>query len=170
MRFVSIDPSCAKPIALPLTKQRFRFMGAPVALGNGGYAVLFCAAGDNHGAMDRLYQDVSAFEASLGVRCDYVLHVGGFGIWPDPSRTGKATCRHEARATFRCGSMRGEPCRGALSLSRVWPSSHPRRRGSFRCPLYRAQQVAMPRNLVAIDMEPSKRDLSLLGEYAAMRM
>jgi hypothetical protein len=37
--------------------------------------------------MDRLYQDVFAFKASLGVRFDYVLHVGDFGIWPDPSRT-----------------------------------------------------------------------------------
>jgi hypothetical protein len=48
--------------------------------------MLICAAGDIHGSMDRLYQDVFAFEASLGVRFDYVLHVGDFGIWPDPSR------------------------------------------------------------------------------------
>jgi hypothetical protein len=31
-------------------------------------------------------------------------------------------------------------------------------------------KVAMPGNLVAIDMEPSKREFSLLGEYTAMRM
>gem|GEM_PF-4739150 len=48
--------------------------------------MLICAASDIHGAMDRLYQDVFAFRASLGVRFDYVLHVGDFG-WPDPSRT-----------------------------------------------------------------------------------
>jgi hypothetical protein len=38
--------------------------------------------GDIHGAMDRLYDDVLAFEEALGVRFDYVLHVGDFGIWP----------------------------------------------------------------------------------------
>jgi hypothetical protein len=42
--------------------------------------MLICAAGDIHGAMDRLYQDVIEFEAVLGVRFDYVLHVGDFGI------------------------------------------------------------------------------------------
>ena len=47
--------------------------------------MLICAAGDIHGAMDRLYHDVLEFEASLGVRFDYVLHVGDFGIWPDPN-------------------------------------------------------------------------------------
>ena len=41
--------------------------------------MLICAAGDIHGAMDRLYQDVFAFEASLGIRFDYILHVGDFG-------------------------------------------------------------------------------------------
>jgi hypothetical protein len=30
--------------------------------------MLICAAGDSHGAMDRLYQNVSAFEVLLGVR------------------------------------------------------------------------------------------------------
>jgi hypothetical protein len=44
--------------------------------------MLICAAGDIHGSMDRLYHDVFAFEASLGIRFDYVLHVGDFGIWP----------------------------------------------------------------------------------------
>lgn len=53
--------------------------------------MLICAAGDIHGAMDRLYQDVFAFEASLGVCFDYVLRVGDFGIWPDPNRIDKAT-------------------------------------------------------------------------------
>jgi len=33
--------------------------------------MLICAAGDIHGAMDRLYRDVLDFEASLGVRFDY---------------------------------------------------------------------------------------------------
>jgi predicted phosphodiesterase len=62
--------------------------------------MLICAAGDIHGAMNRLYQDVLAFEASLGVRFDYVLHVGDFGIWPDPSRIDKATRHHDGVGDF----------------------------------------------------------------------
>jgi hypothetical protein len=49
--------------------------------------MFICAAGDIHGAMDRLYDDVFAFESLLGIRFDYVLHVGDFGIWPDASQT-----------------------------------------------------------------------------------
>jgi hypothetical protein len=48
--------------------------------------VLICAAGDIHGAIERLYDDVLGFEAVLSVRFDWVLHVGDFGIWPDPER------------------------------------------------------------------------------------
>jgi predicted phosphodiesterase len=62
--------------------------------------MLICAAGDIHGAMDRLYQDVLAFETSLGVCFDYVLHVGDFGIWPDPSRIDKATRHHDGVGDF----------------------------------------------------------------------
>jgi len=62
--------------------------------------MLICAAGDIHGAMDRLYDDVLSFEASLGVRFDYVLHVGDFGIWPDPDRIDKATRHHDGAGDF----------------------------------------------------------------------
>ncbi len=62
--------------------------------------MLICAAGDIHGAMDRLYQDVLAFEASLGARFDIVLHVGDFGIWPDRSRIDKATRHHDGVGDF----------------------------------------------------------------------
>ena len=62
--------------------------------------MLICAAGDIHGAMDRLYQDVFEFETSLGVRFDYVLHVGDFGIWPDPNRIDKATRHHDGAGDF----------------------------------------------------------------------
>lgn len=48
--------------------------------------MLICAAGDIHGAMDRMYDDVLTFEAALGVRFEWVLHVGDFGVWPDPNR------------------------------------------------------------------------------------
>jgi Icc-related predicted phosphoesterase len=62
--------------------------------------MLICAAGDIHGAMDRLYRDVLAFEQSLGVRFDHVLHVGDFGIWPDPIRIDKATRHHDGAGDF----------------------------------------------------------------------
>ena len=62
--------------------------------------MLICAAGDIHGAMDRLYHDVLEFEASLGVRFDYVLQVGDFGIWPDSSRIDKATRHHDGVGDF----------------------------------------------------------------------
>lgn len=42
--------------------------------------MMICAGGDIHGAMDRFYEDVLAFEDSLGVRFDWVLHVGDFGV------------------------------------------------------------------------------------------
>lgn len=61
---------------------------------------LYCAAGDVHGALDRLYADVLAFEAALGETFDHVLHVGDFGIWPDPDRLDRATRAHEGAGDF----------------------------------------------------------------------
>lgn len=62
--------------------------------------MFICAAGDIHGAKDRLYDDVLTFEASLGVRFDYVLHVGDFGTWPDPNRVDKAARMHDGAGDF----------------------------------------------------------------------
>jgi Icc-related predicted phosphoesterase len=62
--------------------------------------MFICAAGDIHGAMHRLYDDVFAFEALLGIRFDYVLHVGDFGIWPDANRIDKATRHHDGAGDF----------------------------------------------------------------------
>ena len=39
--------------------------------------MILCAAGDIHGALDRMYEDVLAFEATLGVRFEWVLYVFG---------------------------------------------------------------------------------------------
>lgn len=58
--------------------------------------MLICAAGDIHGAMDRMYEDVLAFEAAL----EWVLHVGDFGVWPDPQRIDKATKKHDGAGDF----------------------------------------------------------------------
>ncbi len=57
--------------------------------------MLLCAAGDIHGAMDRLYDDVLAFESAIGVHFEWVLHVGDFGVWPDADRIDKANRKHE---------------------------------------------------------------------------
>jgi hypothetical protein len=62
--------------------------------------MIFCAAGDIHGALDRLYEDVQAFERSLAVRFAWVLHVGDFGVWPDPERIDKATRKHDGAGDF----------------------------------------------------------------------
>ena len=62
--------------------------------------MIVCAAGDIHGAIDRLYQEVLAFEESLGVRFAWVLHVGDFGIWPDATRIDGATKRHDGAGDF----------------------------------------------------------------------
>jgi predicted phosphodiesterase len=62
--------------------------------------MLICAAGDIHGAMDQMYADVLSFEAHLGSRFDWVLHVGDFGIWPDPARVDRATRKHGNAGDF----------------------------------------------------------------------
>jgi len=63
--------------------------------------MIICAAGDIHGAIDRLYDDVLDFETHLGLAFDHILHVGDFGIWPDPSRIDRATRRHDGAGDFQ---------------------------------------------------------------------
>ena len=62
--------------------------------------MIICAAGDIHGALDQMYVGVLAFEAALGVRFDWLLHVGDFGVWPDPARVDGATKRHDGAGDF----------------------------------------------------------------------
>lgn len=62
--------------------------------------MFICAAGDIHGAMGRLYHDVLAFESALGGRFDWVLHVGDFGVWPDPGRIDRASRKHDGAGDF----------------------------------------------------------------------
>ncbi len=62
--------------------------------------MLICAAGDIHGALDRMYADVLEFERELAVRFDWILHVGDFGVWPDPARIDGATNRHDGAGDF----------------------------------------------------------------------
>jgi predicted phosphodiesterase len=62
--------------------------------------VILCAAGDIHGALDRMFTDISAFEIALSVRFDWVLHIGDLGLWPDATRVDGATRRHEGAGDF----------------------------------------------------------------------
>lgn len=62
--------------------------------------MILCAAGDIHGALDRFYEDVLAFETALAVRFAWVLHVGDFGVWPDPARVDRATRNHDGAGDF----------------------------------------------------------------------
>jgi len=89
--------------------------------------MLICAAGDIHGAMGLLYRDVLAFEGSLGVRFDCVLHVGDFGVWPDPARIDKATRHHDGAGDFpawlREGRQAPRPTRlNGFRSQAVWTS------------------------------------------------
>jgi predicted phosphodiesterase len=63
-------------------------------------SMLICAAGDIHGAIERLYDDVLAFETALSARFDWVLHVGDFGIWPDPEKIDRGTRNHDGAGDF----------------------------------------------------------------------
>jgi predicted phosphodiesterase len=62
--------------------------------------MLICAAGDIHGSMNLLYEDVFTFENALGVRFEWVLHVGDLGVWPDPARIDRATRKHDGAGDF----------------------------------------------------------------------
>jgi hypothetical protein len=43
-------------------------------------------AGDIHGEVAPLYERVMSIEQRVGVKADWVLQTGNFGIWPDPMR------------------------------------------------------------------------------------
>jgi Icc-related predicted phosphoesterase len=62
--------------------------------------MIICAAGDTHGAIDLLYENVLTFEKRLGVRFAHLLHVGDFGVWPDPARLDRATRDHDGAGDF----------------------------------------------------------------------
>lgn len=59
--------------------------------------MLICAAGDIRG------------EVALGVRFEWVLHVGDFGVWPDASRIDKATKKPRAERARRAPSAGSWP-------------------------------------------------------------
>jgi Icc-related predicted phosphoesterase len=62
--------------------------------------MILCVGGDIHGALDRLYAEVLRFETAHGVRFDWLLQVGDFGVWPDSTRVDGATKRHDGAGDF----------------------------------------------------------------------
>jgi hypothetical protein len=97
--------------------------------------VLICAAGDSHGAIERLYDDVLAFEAALSVRFDWVPHVGDFGIWPNPEKIDRATRNHDCAGDFSKWLVAARPVPAApYSLRETTKTSHGlMRRRTPRC-------------------------------------
>ena len=90
--------------------------------------MIVCAAGDIHGALDRLYAEVLDFEASLGVHFEWVLHVGDFGAWPDPSRIDKyRQDKGPVLGARRLVRRSREPCPSARAV-KVGPVAADRRR------------------------------------------
>ena len=85
--------------------------------------MLICAAGDIHGAMECLYEDVLAFEQNLGARFDWVLHVGDFGIWPDPEEIDSGTRNRLPSGSSPCLSTKIKGCVMSSSgkSARLWP-------------------------------------------------
>lgn len=59
-----------------------------------------CGGGDIHGRLDDMHGGVLACMATLGVRFAFVLHVGDFGVWPDPARIDGATKRNDGAGDF----------------------------------------------------------------------
>jgi len=62
--------------------------------------MLLAVGGDIHGKLNIFFRDILALEKQLGLRFDHVLHVGDFGIWPDPSKVDKATRKHNEAGDF----------------------------------------------------------------------
>lgn len=52
--------------------------------------ILFFAA-DSYGQINNLYNRVSDKISDIGKEPDWIIHVGSFGIWPDPKRVDRAT-------------------------------------------------------------------------------
>lgn len=80
--------------------------------------MIICAAGDIHGAVDRLYADVLDFEVGLGAGFEWVLHVGDLGIWPDANRIDRAT-RMCKRSTAPLSSGMA-PCSRKRCSATLW--------------------------------------------------
>jgi len=53
-----------------------------------------CCVGDLHGKINKMYEEIQAFEDRLDVIFSYILQVGDFGIWTKDSIVDRATKNH----------------------------------------------------------------------------
>lgn len=60
--------------------------------------VILFAAGNVDGHILTLYDRVLTLEKELGVRCDWVVSTGNFGVWPDPNEIDRGTKKHQGDA------------------------------------------------------------------------
>jgi len=61
---------------------------------------MICLAGDCHGSICFLYEQVAAFEEILHAKFEAVIQVGDIGVWPDPERLDRATRKHDGAGDF----------------------------------------------------------------------
>jgi hypothetical protein len=80
---------------------------------------MVCVVGDVHGAVDKMYEYVLRFEQTLGVNFEWVLQVGDFGVWPDPTFSDPATERHGGVGDFPRWLSARRPVPGERRLSKA---------------------------------------------------
>jgi len=79
--------------------------------------MLIAAVGDAHGEFESMYAAVLALEAQVGRAVAYVLHVGDFGVWPDPAHLDEATEKHGDSGGFRTLLARGQVPRPTVFIA-----------------------------------------------------
>lgn len=57
-------------------------------------------AGDIHGRITQFYDKVLDLEKELGIRADWVLQTGSYGVWPDPIKMDRTTRRYTDQVDF----------------------------------------------------------------------
>jgi hypothetical protein len=62
--------------------------------------MILALCGDVHGQILSFYEKLDQMQKDTGVRADYVLQTGNFGVWPDPSRVDRHTKRFKEAGDF----------------------------------------------------------------------
>jgi len=57
-------------------------------------------SGDIHGRISEMYNKVLELEKNLGIKCDWLLNTGSFGIYPDPALASYAAKKHNETKEF----------------------------------------------------------------------
>jgi len=53
------------------------------------------------GQLDKFQEAILSTEKKIGVKAEWVLNTGNFGIWPDPMRAGRAVKKHGGAGDFQ---------------------------------------------------------------------